>query len=170
MAKYISVGKILNFHGINGDVKVGFSKNRQDFLSSLKEVLIEDTNNYTKLKISSIKIVKNFAIIKFKDYNDINSILPFKGKLIYADEQIIREKLGKDEYLTDELVGLNIEDREGKPLGFVVGISNNGAQDLLSVKTKSKKICLIPLVDAIVLNVDLKNKRITINNIEGLLE
>ena len=58
----------------------------------------------------------------------------------------------------------------GENLGFVVGVSNNGATDLLSVKTKNKKISLIPFVKAIVPNVDIKNKKIMINNIEGLLE
>lgn len=61
-------------------------------------------------------------------------------------------------------------DQEDKKLGFVVGVSNNGATDLLSVKTNSKKIVLIPFVKAIVTDVNIKNKKIIINNIEGLLE
>ncbi len=57
-----------------------------------------------------------------------------------------------------------------KKLGFVIGVSNNGASDLISVKTNSKKICLVPFVKAIVPVVDIKNKKIMLNNIEGLLE
>ncbi len=49
-------------------------------------------------------------------------------------------------------------------------VSNNGASDLISVKTSSKKICLIPFVSAIVPVVDIENKKIMINNLEGLLE
>jgi 16S rRNA processing protein RimM len=60
--------------------------------------------------------------------------------------------------------------QNGEKLGFVIGVSNNGASDLISVKTNSKKICLIPFVKAIVPEVDIKNKRITLNNMEGLLE
>ena len=72
--------------------------------------------------------------------------------------------------MIDELVGLGIFDANDNKLGFVVGVSNNGANDLLSVKTNSKKICLIPFVKAIVVDVSLKNKKIVINNLEGLLE
>ena len=63
-----------------------------------------------------------------------------------------------------------IDSETQKSLGFVIGVSNNGATDLLSIKTNTKHICLIPFVKAIVPEVDLKNKKIIINNIEGLLE
>ncbi len=73
--------------------------------------------------------------------------------------------------MIDELVGLDVLDIESdKKLGFVIGVSNNGASDLISIKTKSKKICLIPFVKAIVPVVDIPNKNIKINNLEGLLE
>ena len=39
--KFISVGKILNFHGIKGEAKVGFSKNRRDFFMSLDSVYVK---------------------------------------------------------------------------------------------------------------------------------
>ena len=79
-----------------------------------------------------------------------------------------REHLEEDEFLIDELVGLNVYDGDER-VGAVIGVSNNGASDLLSVKTNSKNICLVPFVKAIVLSVDIKSKRIQINNIEGLL-
>ena len=70
--------------------------------------------------------------------------------------------------MIDELVGLDVYDGE-KKVGSVVGVSNNGASDLLSVKTETKNVCLVPFVKAIVLSVDIKNRKIQINNIEGLL-
>ena len=63
---------------------------------------------------------------------------------------------------------MNVYDGDER-VGSVVGVSNNGASDLLSVKTLSKNICLVPFVKAIVTSVDIKAKRIQINNIEGLL-
>ena len=63
-----------------------------------------------------------------------------------------------------------MDNNDGSKLGFVIGVSNNGASDLISVKTNSKKICLIPFVKAIVPVVDIQNKKIMINNLEGLLE
>ena len=96
--------------------------------------------------------------------------MKYKGCLLFVEESTIRESLDEDEFLIDELVGLDVVDKDDNKLGFVVGVSNNGATDLLSVKTKSKNISLIPFVKAIVTTVSLKDKKVTINNIEGLLQ
>lgn len=170
MSEYISTGKIINFHGIKGEAKVGFTKNRGDFFSSLNFVFIEEKGQYKRLDIENIRITNKFAIVKFKDIDDINDIIPLKGKLLFVENQVIRENLDEDEYLIDELVGLIAYDLDGNKLGFVTGVSNNGANDLLSIKTNSNHICLVPFVDELVPEIDMENKRIVINNIEGLLE
>ncbi len=171
MSKYVSVGKILNFHGIKGDVKVGYSKSQLDFFLSLDTVYVNEDGNYLPLDIEYSKPHKNVIITKFKGFNSINDVIKLKGLLLFVEESVIRENLDEDEFLIDELVGLEVFDVEsGKKLGFVIGVSNNGANDLISVKTNSKNISLVPFVKAIVPVVDLKNKKIMINNIEGLLE
>lgn len=170
MSRFVSVGKILNFHGIQGEAKVGFSKNQQDFFISLTEVFIKDGSEYKSLKIECSRINKTFAIVKFKDINSINELIPLKGNLLFVDEQTIRDNLEDDEFLIDELVGLDVVDTDDKKLGFIIGVSNNGATDLLSVRTNSKKVCFVPFVKAIVTNIDIAGKKVTINNLEGLLE
>jgi len=170
MSKFVSVGKILNFHGIQGEAKVGFSKNQQDFFCGLKKVFVQIENEYKPLKIKNIRLNKNFAIVKFEGINSIDELMEFKGLLLFVEEETIREALEEDEFLIDELVGLDVVDNTGKKLGFVVGVSNNGATDLLSVKTNSKNVSLVPFVKAIVTGVSLKDKKVIINNIEGLLE
>ena len=140
MTKFISVGKILNFHGIQGEAKVGFSKNQQDFFLSLEKVFVKVDNDYKELKITRSRLNKTFAIVKFEGINSINDLILLKGCLLFVEEETIRENLEEDEFLIDELVGLDVFDVEGAKLGFVVGVSNNGATDLLSVKTKTKKV------------------------------
>lgn len=166
---FVSVGKILNFHGIQGEAKLGCSKNREAFLSQLKKAYILVNNEYKEMEISRIRFTPKCGIIKFKGIDTLNDILPYKGAIVFVKEETAREYLEEDEFLIDELVGLDVYDGD-KKVGAVVGVSNNGASDLLSVKTLSKKISLVPFVKAIVLSVDIKNRRIQINNLEGLLE
>ncbi len=171
MSKFISVGKVLNFHGIQGEAKIGFSKNQEDFFCGLKKVFVKSGNDdYSPLKIKSVRLHKNFALVKFEGINSIDDIMEYKGQLLFVEEETIRESLDEDEFLIDELVGLDVVDVNGAKLGFIVGVSNNGATDLLSVKTKSKNISLVPFVKAIVTDVSLKERKVTINNLEGLLE
>lgn len=167
---YVSVGKILNFHGIQGEAKVGFSKNQEDFLKKLDVIYIKQDSQYKKFDIISVRFNKNFAILKFEGINSINDLVPYKGCLLFVEKTVIREKLGEDEFLIDELTGLDVVDPEGNIIGVAVGVSNNGANDLISVKSKTKKISLVPFVKELVPKVDIKAKKITVNNIEGLIE
>jgi len=170
MSEFVSVGKILNFHGIKGEMKVGYSRSQRDFVEGLGNVFLHIDNKYIEFEVEYIKFIKNFAIMKFKNIDNINDIIDYKGLLVFADKTTIRESLGKDEFLIDELTGLEVFDADGVKIGFVVGVSNNGASDLLSIKTKSGKISLVPFVNALVPTVDISNKRIIINKIEGLIE
>lgn len=170
MNKFVSVGKILNFHGIKGEAKVGFTKNQEDFFCSLDKVFVKKDNEYLPLIIKNSRLHKNIALVQFEGINSIDELLEYKGAFLYVEEETIRENLEEDEFLIDELVSLEVFDQNGEKKGFVVGVSNNGASDLLSVKTNSKKIVLIPFVKAIVTNVSIKDKKIIINNIEGLIE
>lgn len=166
---FVSIGKIINFHGVKGEAKLGYSKNRESFLSSLSCVFIKTNYEYKQIDIASVRFTNKCAIIKFKGIDSLNDILPYKGAVLFVKEQTAREFLDQDEFLIDELVGLNVYDGE-KRVGSVVGVSNNGASDLLSVKTSNKRISLVPFVKEIVLSVDIEQRRIQINNIEGLLE
>ena len=165
---FVSVGKIINFHGVHGEAKLGYSKNREDFLAQLKEVYIYVNNEYKPLEVSKIRFTPKCGIIKFNGIYSLNEILEYKNCLLFVTDETAREFLEEDEFLIDELVGLDVFDGEIK-VGSVVGVSNNGASDLLSVKNLDKKICLVPFVKAIVLSVDIKERKIQINNLEGLL-
>lgn len=166
---YVSVGKILNFHGIQGEAKVGFSKNQEDFLAKLKFVYIKIKDVYEKFDVS-VRFNKTFALIKFKGINSIEELIPYKGSLLFVDDSTIRETLAEDEFLIDELTGLDVYDLNDNLVGTVIGVSNNGVNDFLSVKSRTKKICLVPFVNDLVPNVDIKSKKVIVNNIEGLIE
>lgn len=170
MSEFVSVGKILNFHGIKGEMKVGYSRSQHDFVEGLENVFLNIDNRYVGFEVEYVKFVKNFAVIKFKGIDNINDIIDYKGLLLFADKTTVRESLGEDEFLIDELTGLEVFDTAGEKVGFVVGVSNNGASDLLSIKTKLGKISLVPFVNALVPTVDIVNKKIIINKIEGLIE
>ena len=94
---------------------------------------------------------------------------PVESELTNESLPVEEENLEEDEFLIDELTGMNVV-ANGKTVGIVVGVSNNGQSDFLSVKTPSQKVSLVPFVKAIVLNVNIKQKIVEIDNIPGLLE
>lgn len=169
MENLISVGKILNFHGIAGWMKAGYSN--ASVIENLKKVVIVKDEKEHEFNIESVKFHKNYALIKLKEINSINDILPYKGQKIYVKKEIVQDNLKDDEFLVDELIGLNVFDNNEDFLGVVSDVRTSGANDILCVKSEEEadKTYLIPFVKEIVPIVDIKGKKIIIKPIEGLL-
>ena len=165
--KYISIGKIVNFHGIKGEAKIGFDNENQ--IKNAKNVFMLDDKSKCELNIKSIRFHKNFAIVKFDEIDDINDLLQFKGQRIFIEKQEAIKKLEKDEYLIQDLIGCIVFNVEGEKIGEVVNISTNSSQDLLNIKNLIGQVFLVPFVNEFFPEVDIKNKKITIKPIEGLI-
>lgn len=164
---YISIGKITNFFGIKGEAKVGFDNENQ--IRKAKNVFMLDDESSAELKIKSIRFHKNFAIVKFEGIDDINDLLRFKGQRIFILKQEALNKLDKNEYLIQDLIGCAVYDENDRKIGDVVNISNNSSQDLLNIKNPIGQVDLVPFVEEFFPVVDIKNKKIIIKPIEGLL-
>lgn len=165
--EYISIGKITNFFGIKGEAKVGYQN--ENHIKTASSVTMLDDISKCELKIKSVRFHKNFAIVKFEGIDDINDLLKFKGQRLFILKDTALKTLDKDEYLINDLINCDVINEEGEKLGVVVGVSTNNSQDLLNIKNSLGKINLVPFVNEFFPRVDIKNKKIIIKPIEGLL-
>lgn len=165
----VSIGKILNFHGIKGDAKVGFSKGREKQIENLETVFVLKNNAYVPLTVTNVRFHKQFAIIKFKEFNTVNEVEAYKGCDIFLEKSKIEESLDTDEFLISDLIGMDVFDEDGSCMGSVIEIGENLAGNLLSIEDGNGKTHLVPFVKDLIPVVDVKNKKIVINNIEGLI-
>ena len=161
---YIRLGKIVNTHGIKGEIRIisdfkfkdrVFKKGIPIYIGKLK----------TKEIINSYRHHKQFDMITLLSINNINEVLKYKGESVYIDREDIA--LGKGEYLDEDLIGLNVI-IDNKIVGNVIGIRKRPPQDLLVVKVDEKD-CLIPYVSDIILDVDLEKGQIIIEDIKVLI-
>ncbi len=167
---FISVAKILNFHGIKGEARVGYSVGNENKLKSLKSLFVHFQNEYLELKIKSLRFHKKFAIIKFENIDTVNDIVKFKGLNLYIKKSQAIENLEEDEYLISQLTGLKVYDKFGLFLGVVEEVAENKASSLLSVRyNEDNKLYFVPFVKQLALKVDLKEKFIVVDNIKGLI-
>ncbi len=162
----INIGEIVNTFGLKGEVKVRslseFAEERFK-KGKLIEILYEDT--YVSLKISSMRFHQNTILLSFDGYKDINKVEKYKGCLIVMDKEKIPPL--KDGFYHFQLNDLEVYYNDFL-IGKVVKVDKSGGQSLLRIKTDEKEI-MIPFVDAFIKKVDLENKRIDIDVIEGLL-
>ena len=164
---YISIGKITNFFGIKGEAKVGYDNINQ--IKNAKNVILLDDVSKKELKIKSVRFHKNFAIVKFEEINDINELMQYKAQRLFVSKEEALKKLEKDEFLINDLIGCIVFNKNEEKIGEVVNVSSNASQDLLNIKTLIGQIKLVPFVDEFFPLVDIENKKIIINPIEGLL-
>ena len=163
----LEVGKIVNTHGLRGEVKVVAWTDSPDDFEKIKTVYIKMKSEQISLKIKCIKYQKNNLIIKFDEFNVINEVLPYKNAVLYAD----REELGPlDEgvYYIVDLIGLDVITEDGEKVGVICDVFNAGASDIYDVKREGKKNLLLPVIDEVVKEVDLENGRVVVNIMEGL--
>ena len=75
----------------------------------------------------------------------------------------------KDTYFYSDLRGCKIIDKNGNNLGIVKEIEEFPAQITLRVSRQGKPDFFVPFIEVFIAKIDIKNKEITINVMEGLL-
>lgn len=169
MEQLLRVGVISNTHGIRGEVKVFPTTDDASRFEQLKEVILDTGKEQMTLHIAGVKYFKQFVILKFKEYDNINDIERYKGKDLY----VTRENavpLEEDEYYIADLLGCKVVTDDGKDFGILKDVMETGANDVYVVKTKEHGEVLLPYIDDCILNIDIENKVITAHIMPGLLD
>jgi 16S rRNA processing protein RimM len=85
MEEFLQVGVIANTHGIRGEVKVFPTTDDPARFKKLKKVFLDTGKGHLEMEIEQVKFFKQFVILKFKGYDDINDIEKFKKKSLLVD-------------------------------------------------------------------------------------
>ena len=114
---------------------------------------------------------KNFILLTFEGYNNINLVESFKeGMLKVTKDQLIDDELEENEYYYFEIIGCKVYSEEGEHLGEITDILETGANDVWELKDLKGKKYYIPYIEDVVKEIDVDEKKITIHVMEGLLE
>lgn len=170
--KWFNVGKIVNTHGIRGEVRV---ISRTDFADERYKVgnslfLFQGLNTTPlELKITSHRKHKNFDMLTFEGYYNVNQVESFKEGVLKVPESYL-SALDENEYYFHEIIGCKVMTDAGEELGTIREILTPGANDVWVIKGKKGKDILIPYIDDVVSEINVADKMITITPMEGLLE
>ena len=166
--KYVEVGKIVSTHGIKGEVKVFSDSDFKEERFKVNNTLyIKENESFLPITINSYREHKNMSLIAFNNYKNINDVLKFIGYFIFIKKEDL-PKLEEGHYYTD-LIGLEVFDMENAYIGVLVDIRVVPQGGILEIKRENDKISLVPYVDEFVVEINLIDKKIIINPIEGLL-
>ena len=168
MEDFLRVGVISSTHGVRGEVKVFPTTDDPTRFKKLKEVILDTGREKKTLEIEQVKFFKNQVILKFKGFNNIDEIMPYKGK----DLLIPREKavpLGENENFIADLIDMEVVTDEGKALGTLIDVMETGANDVYVVELPDHQEVLLPAIKECILDVDLEENVMTVHLMKGLL-
>ncbi len=170
MTKLISVGKILNFHGIKGEVKVGYTKGKEQLIESLEKVFVTKNGIQKEYTVKSVRFHKQFALIKFEEINSINDVEEIKGFEIKIPKEQAESELTEDEFFVSDLIGAEVFNVDGEKIGEIKDVGTNGANEILEITDSNDQNHLVPFVKELVPVVDLNKHHVVVKDIEGLIE
>ena len=163
--KYVLVGKIVNTHGLKGEVRILSSFKYKDrvFKNGMKIYIGKDKVCEV---INSYRYHKIFDMITMNGYDNINQILKYKGEYVFINREDLI--LYEDEYLDEDIIGLRVV-VDNMDKGIVKRIDKHNKNEILVIKNEDRDY-LIPYNFDIIENVDLEKKEMVVKNIIGLFD
>ena len=163
MNNYVYIGKIVNTHGIKGELRIlsDFDKKELVFKNGFN---IYIGPNYIKETINTYRVHKEYDMVTLIGYDNINEVLKYKGLNVYINRDDLN--LDNNDYIMSDLLDMDIVD-DNKILGKVVDFVYNKPNTLLVVEGSTK--FYIPLVDEYIIKVDKENKQIITKNVKDLI-
>lgn len=163
--EYVLIGKIVNTHGIKGELRLlsNFKYKDRVFLENRRIYIGEEK---IEAIINSYRHHKIFEMITLKGYNNINEVLKYLNKEVYVKRNDL--SLNTNDYLDEDLVNLSVI-FNNQEVGHVVAVRQINPKNKIIEALINDKITLIPYHNDFIKNVDLENKKIELNLIGGMI-
>lgn len=167
--EYLEIGKIVNTHGVKGEVKVIPLTDDPERFLKLKKVYMDKVTSVEFIEIENVRFHKNFVILKFKGINDLNTAETLKELYLKIDRENA-VKLPKDSYFVCDLIGCEVFDDKGSSLGILNEILKTGSNDVYCVGQENGKPLLIPALKSVVKEISIETKKIIVSLPKGLID
>ena len=160
------IGKIVNTHGLKGEIKILPTTDDPRRFDLLKTLDIFKNGEITGYEIENIRYQKNLVFAKLKNINTIEEAAELKNSTIKISKEMALP-LENNQYYIKDLYGLKVLS-SGEYLGTIKEVIQTGANDVYVIEREKEKDLLIPAIKQCVLDVDLKERVMTVSLLKGL--
>ena len=167
----LKVGKIVNTHSLKGEVKVISSTDFEEerFKKGSKLLVTRGNQLIREVIVESYRNHKNFLLVKFEGIDSVEEAEKLKNLQIKIDSDEVGE-LEENEFYFHEIIGCQVFDENDRNLGEIIDILTPGANDVWVIKGEEGKEILIPYIEDVVKQIDIINKKVNIEVMEGLID
>jgi 16S rRNA processing protein RimM len=158
----ILMGAIAGVHGVRGEVKVK-SFTSDPLAIAAYGPLYDEQGRPFVLKLSQKAAKDTVVVAKIDGVADRNAAEALKGTRLYAPRQALPPIEAADEFYASDLIGLSVEDRDGRALGKVSGLADYGAGDIVAIGGGPQGDFELPFADRFVPVVDLAAGKIVVD-------
>lgn len=157
---YIEAGRIVNTHGVAGEVKIEVWLDSPRFMRRFKRVFIGGR----EIKVSSAREHKGFLLAKLDGVDDVNAAMALKGMTVH----ICREDaaLPKGAFFLQDIIGASVVDESGGEIGKLTEVLETPANRVYVVQGETEH--LIPAVPEFVMSTDADAGIIRVRLIKGM--
>lgn len=163
MNEYLSVGQIINTHGLKGEVKIYPLTDDVNRFKKLKKVIIDGCEK----EIIICKIISKFAILKIEGIDSIEEAMKYKGKYIEINRKDA-VNLSDGQYFACDIVGCTVRDENDREIGKISEVIYTGSNDVYNVE--GEKQILIPAIKSIINKIDINEGIVIIKPLEEWYE
>ena len=157
----IEAGRIVNTHGVQGEVKIDIWLDSPQFFKSFKRLVLD---NGEELKVLGARTHKGFVIARLEGADDVNAAMRLKGKTVSVRRE--DAALPKGVFFLQDIIGAKVVDEQGSEIGTLQDVMETPASNIYVVKGESEH--LIPAVPEFILKTDADAGVITVHLIEGM--
>ena len=159
--QFLEAGKILNTHGIRGEVKIQPWANGPDFLCGFKRVYIDEK----PLALKHPRPHKQFVLAALEGIEDVNQAMRLKNKLIYINRDDVQLEPG--EFFLQDIIGAKALDGDtDRVLGTLTDVLELPAGRVYVIS--GEKEHLVPAVPEFVLETNVDAGYLRLRLIEGM--
>ncbi len=168
--EYICIGKIVNTHGIKGELKIqSYSDFDSERYKKGNKVYILFEENYLPFIVKTFRTHKGNSLVSFDGYQNINDVEKYKNSNVYISKED-RKPLKNGQFYRDQLVGLQVIDTNQNNIGKLVSVEETkGAQNNIRIQKEDGVEFLVPYIPEFIKEVDLEKQIIVVAMQEGLL-
>ena len=159
-SRFLEIGKIINTHGVRGEVKLEPWADSPQQLKSLKNLWLEDR----ALPIRECRVHGRFVIMKLEGVDSVEAAMALKGRVVNAERADL--PLQEGSFFIQDMIGLPVLDRDGREIGTLTEVLDYPAGRVFVVQGESEH--LIPEKGGFFTSLDPALGHLEVNLLEGM--